>query len=193
MFDLLRTHIQKRIDLTEEEFALGTTFFTPKKLQEQESLLQEGNICKVIAFVLQGCLRCYTIDDKGEEHVVQFAIEDWWISDLKSFFSGEPSAYNIDALEDSEILLLDKAKREELLLAIPKFERFFRVLGDRHYIATHERILASLSASAEERYLSFLKSYPTLAQRVSQRQIASYLGITSESLSRIRKNLAKKG
>src|SRR6266404_5424265 len=143
MFDVLRMHVKKRIDHTEEEFALCTTFFTPKKITKQQIHLQEGNICKAMAFVVQGCLRCYTIDEKGEEHVVQFAIEDWWISDLKSFFSEEPSAYNIDALEDSEILLLDKAKREELLLAIPKFERFFRVLGDQHYIATHERIVAS--------------------------------------------------
>src|SRR5258706_5375759 len=106
MFDLLRTHIQKRIDLTEEEFALCTKFFTPKKIKKQQALLQEGNVCKTIAFVVQGCLRCYTIDEKGEEHVAQFAIEDSWISDLKSFFSDEPSVDNIDALEDSEILQL---------------------------------------------------------------------------------------
>jgi CRP-like cAMP-binding protein len=192
MFGVLRENVRKRIDLTDEEFDRSRSFFTPKKIKKQEFLLRAGDICKTVAFVGRGCLRCYSIDEQGEEHVVQFAIEDWWISDLKSFFSGEPSLYNIDALEDSEILTLDRSKREELLLAIPKYERFFRVLGDRHYIATHERIVASLSASAEARYLSFLKSYPTLAQRISQRQIASYLGITSESLSRIRRRLADK-
>lgn len=149
-------------------------------------------MCKSLAFVTQGCLRCYTVDDKGEEHIVQFAIEDWWISDLHSFLTGEPAIYTIEALEDSELLLLERESREKLLTAHPKFERFFRLLLERHYVATHKRIIASLSASAEERYLKFLKTYPALVQRVPQNQIASYLGIAPESLSRIRKHLAEK-
>ena len=192
MFDLLRTHILKRIELTDEEFTRCTSFFTPKKVRKGQFLSQEGEICKSITFVTKGCLRCYTIDDKGEEHVVQFAIEDWWISDLNSFLTGEPAIYNIDALEDSEVLMLDRSSRDELLTIIPKFERFFRVLLEKNYIATHRRIVCSLMASAEARYLSFITMYPALVQRVPQHQIASFLGIAPESLSRIRKHLTDK-
>ncbi len=192
MFDMLRTHIQKRIDLTEKEFTHCTKFFIPKKVRKRQFLLQEGDVCKFIAYVVRGCLRSYSIDDRGEEHVVQFAIEDWWISDMNSFLTGEASVYNIDALEDSEVLLLDRQSREALLSDVPEFERFFRLLMEANYIASHKRINDSLSASAEERYVSFLKTYPVFAQRVSQNQIASYLGITPESLSRIRKQLVEK-
>lgn len=192
MFDLLRQHILKRIDLTEEEFSRCTTFFIPKKLRKHQFLLQEGDVCKCIAFVNKGCLRCYSVDGKGEEHVVQFAIEDWWISDPFSVLTGEPSGYNIDALEDSELLILEKSSEEKLLQEIPKFERLFRMLLENRFVANQRRITAALSTSAEERYLSFLKTYPAISQRVSQSQIASYLGITPQSLSRIRRDLTEK-
>ena len=192
MFDLLRKHILKRIDLTDEEFERCTTFFIPKKLRRHQFLLQEGEVCKSIVFVVKGCLRCYSVDDKGEEHIVQFAIEDWWISEPYSALTGEPSEYNIDALEDSELLILERSAEERLLLEIPKFERLFRILLENRFVATQRRINATLSTSAEERYLSFLKLYPAIAQRVPQSQIASYLGITPQSLSRIRKELADK-
>ena len=192
MFDLLRKHLRKRINITDGEFNRCTTFFTPKKVRNKKFLLQEGYVCKSIAFVVQGCLRSYTIDDKGEEHVVQFAVEDWWISDLHSFLTGEPAVSNIDALEDSELLLLDRSSREELLIALPKFERFFRMLLEGNYIATQNRIADSISASAEERYLHFLKKYSGIVQRVPQNQIASYLGIAPASLSRIRRQLLEK-
>jgi CRP-like cAMP-binding protein len=192
MFDLLRTHILKRINLTDEDFERCTTFFIPKKLRKHQFLLQEGEVCKSIAFVVKGCLRWYSVDERGEEHVVQFAIEDWWISDPYSALTGEPSEYNIDALEDSELLLLEKSAEDRLLLEIPKFERLFRILLENRFVANQRRINATLSTSAEERYLGFLKIYPTIAQRVPQNQIASYLGITPQSLSRIRKEIADK-
>lgn len=192
MFDLLRAHILKRIDLTDEELTRMTTFFTPKQFRKKHFLLQEGAVCRYITFVVKGCLRWYSIDTKGEEHVMQFAIEDWWISDLQSYLSGEPSMYNIDALDDSEVLLLDKNSRDSLLIALPKLERFFRLLLERSYVAAQQRLACSLSVSAEERYLAFLKAFPALPQRVPQNQIASYLGIAPESLSRIRKHLSDK-
>lgn len=192
MFEALRSHIAKYIDLNEEEFAHGANFFIPKKIRKTHFLLQAGEVCRHMAFINKGCLRFYSIDAEGEEHVVQFAIEDWWITDPYSYLTGEPSSYNIDALEDSNLFLLDKAFYEKLMLDIPKFERFFRVLLENKYIASQRRITAALSASAEERYLNFIKTYPAFAQRIPQRHIASYLGITPQSLSRLRKELSEK-
>ena len=192
MFDVLHTHILNKINLTDEEFVRCTSYFTPKHITKKHFLLQEGEVCKSIAFVTQGCLRYYSIDGEGDEHILQFAIDDWWIADLQSFLTGEPALNNIDALEDSELLLLDRSSREALFTAIPKFERFFRMLLEGNYVATHKRITGAIGASAEDRYLSFIKTYPGIAQRVSQNHIASYLGIAPESLSRIRKQLSGK-
>ena len=192
MFDLLHTHIKKRIRLTQEEFNLCKQFFTPRNLKKRQFLLQEGDVCKYLAFVNSGCLREYTVDHKGEEHIIQFAIKDWWISDLNSFLSGSTSTHNIDALEDSDVLVLEKKARDDMLEKVPKMERFFRLLLEANHVATHKRINASLSASAEERYLAFMKTYPALVEQVPQSQIASYLGITPQSLSRIRKELSQK-
>lgn len=192
MFDVFKAHIQKRIELTESEFEKCLTFFIPKKIRKRHFLLQEGDVCRHLGFVTKGCLREYNVDDKGEEHVIQFAIEDWWISDLNSFLTEKPSLWNIDAIEDSELLLLEKRDRERLFAAIPKMERFFRLLQESNYVSTHNRINQTLTDSADDRYLAFLKNYPALVQRVPQNQIASYLGITPQSLSRIRKELAEK-
>ncbi|MDZ7626553.1 MAG: Crp/Fnr family transcriptional regulator [Ignavibacteriaceae bacterium] len=192
MFNLLREHIEKRVHLTDEEFEVISNFFIPKKLRKKQFLLHEGEVCKNIGFVNSGCLREYTIDNKGSEHIIQFAIEDWWISDPNSFLSGLPSTYNIDALEDSKVLLLEKSAREKLLDSCPKMERFFRILIEANFVATQRRITDSLSTSAEERYLKFVKTYPKLFEQVPQNHIASYLGITPQSLSRIRKELTQK-
>jgi CRP-like cAMP-binding protein len=192
MFDLLRAHIAKKVDLTEEECELSTQFFVQKKVRKRQFLLQEGDVCKHLAFVNSGCLREYTVDQRGDEHIIQFAIEGWWISDLTSFLSGNPSSHNIDALQDSEVLLLDKSARESLFDSVPRMERFFRLLLEANYVATHKRINDALSASAEERYLTFINTYPQLVEQIPQNQIASYLGITPQSLSRIRKELGGK-
>jgi len=192
MYHLLRTHIEKRVHISDEEFEVISKFFIPKKLRKKQFLLHEGEVCKNIGFVNSGCLREYTIDNKGSEHIIQFAIEDWWISDPNSFLSGLPSTYNIDALEDSEVLLLEKSAREKLLNSCPKMERFFRILIEANFVSTQRRITDSLSTSAEERYLKFIKTYPKLIEQVPQNHIASYLGITPQSLSRIRKELTQK-
>ncbi len=192
MFELLHAHILKRVDLSDEDFARATTFFIPKKIRKHQFLLHEGDVCKYLAYVTKGCLRQYSIDAQGEEHVVQFAIEDWWISDMYSALTGEPATYNIDALEDSEVLMLDRSQNDRLLSEIPRLERFFRLLLESSFLAKERRIAGSLSLSAEEQYLRMVKTYPTIVQRVPLSQIASYLGITPQSLSRIRRELAEK-
>src|SRR3972149_5408401 len=192
MFDLLRKHINRKVQLTDEEFNICTEFFTPKTIRKHRFLLNEGDVCKYICFVNSGCLREYKIDNKGAEHIIQFAIEDWWVSDLNSFLSGLPASYNLDALQDSEVLLLNRSARETLLDNCPKMERFFRMLLEANYVATQQRVAGSLSDSAEERYFKFIKTYPKLFEKVPQNQIASYLGITPQSLSRIRKELSPK-
>jgi CRP-like cAMP-binding protein len=192
MFDLLHKHIQKRIRLNPKELNLCNQFFSQKRIKKRQSLLQEGEVCRHLAFVNSGCLREYTVDQKGEEHVIQFAIKDWWISDLNSFLGGSGSTHNIDALEDSEVLMLEREARDTLLETVPKMERFFRLLLESNYLATHKRINDSLAASAEERYLAFNTTYPALVELVPQHHIASFLGITPQSLSRIRKELSQK-
>lgn len=190
MFELLIKKFEEKIQLTKEEKELSKTFFAPKKLRKKQYLLQEGDVCKYIAFVEKGILRSYTVDEKGTEHILQFAFEGWWISDQYSFLTGEPSIYNIDSLEDSELLLLSKQAEEQLLTQIPKFERYFRILMQNNLIALQRRIESSLSKSAEMRYADLVDSCPTIPQRVPQHMMASFLGITPETLSRIRKQIA---
>ena len=192
MFDVLRTHVSKKIDLTEEEFERCTAYFTPKKLRKKQFLLREEEVCKHQAFVAKGCLRSYTIDAKGKEHVMVFAVEGWWLSDMHSYLTGEPATYNLDALEDTEVLLLKKTDDEQLCLDIPKFERYFRLLYRNSLASWLRRTDASLSLTAEHKYTWMLKTYPNIVQRIPDHQIASYLGITPESLSRVRKDLSRK-
>jgi CRP-like cAMP-binding protein len=192
MFETLRTHIEKKVTLTDKEYEICTGLFIQRKIKRHQFLLHEGDVCKYLAFVTKGCMRQYTIDAKGEEHVVQFAIEDWWVTDQASYLTHKPAIYNIDAIEDSDVLLIDYPSREKLCNAVPKFDRFFRLLLENKFIATDRRISGNLSLSAEEQYLCMLDTYPNIVQRVPQNQIASYLGITPQSLSRIRKELSEK-
>jgi len=192
MFEVLFRNVADRIDLTEEEKQLCKSFFAPKKLRKRQYLLQEGDVCKYVAFVEKGMLRSYTIDDKGSEHIMQFAFEGWWIADNYSFLTGEPATYTIDALEDSELLLLSKQAEDQLLEKIPKFEKYFRLLLQNNVIATQRRLMSSHSQTAEERYQQLIDSCETIPQRVPQHMIASFLGITPETLSRIRKQMTAK-
>jgi CRP-like cAMP-binding protein len=192
MFELLFQKFDEKISLTAGEKQLSRSFFIPKKIRKKQYLLQEGDVCKSIAFVEKGMLRSYTIDDKGGEHIIQFAFEGWWIGDQYSFFTGEPSVFNIDAMEDGELLLLTRPAEEQLMQKLPKFERFFRLLLQNNLIAMQRRLIGSLSHTAEERYNQLVSSCPTIPQRVPQHMMASYLGITPETLSRIRKHIAGK-
>lgn len=192
MFEVLFQHLNERIKLTEEEKALCQSFFISKKLRKKQYLLQQGDAAKYVAFVEKGLLRSYKVDDKGYEHITQFAFEGWWVSDMLSFLTGQPSELDIDSLEDSELLLLTKQTYDQLLEKIPKFERYFRILLQNSLIATQKRLVSSMSQTAEERYDELVASCPTtLPQRIPQHMLASYLGIKPETLSRIRKKKLK--
>ena len=191
MYEVLFNNIrQKNVDLTEAEQQQLKTFFIPKRLRKKQYLLQDGDVCLYTAFVEKGMLRSYTIDEKGNEHIIQFAVEDWWISDMYSFLTGETSSYSIEALEDSELLMINRKGFDEMLLAIPKMERFFRILTQNSLIAMQRRLSGKLSLTAEENYKNLLAGCNNIVQRVPQHMIASFLGITPETLSRIRKQMA---
>jgi CRP-like cAMP-binding protein len=192
MFELIIQNVSKYVQLTEPEVALFTSLLKSKKIRKRELLLRTGEISHCETFIVKGLLRAYTIDKSGYEHVVMFAMEDWWISDLYSFLTQTPSTQNIDALEDTEVLQIEKQDLERLYVQVPKFDRFFRILLQNAFVANQQRILASISQTAEEQYSAFIKKYPSLEQRVPQHQVASYLGITPETISRIRRSLIKK-
>ena len=189
--DLIIQNISRHIHLDETERDFFISLLETKKLKRKEFLLKQGNICKTENFIVKGCLRTYTIDDSGVEHIVMFGIEDWWVGDLYSFLTQNPATYFIDALEDTEILQISKANLDKLCGRVPKFERFFRILMQNAYTREQLRIIENLSLTAEERYDRFLSKYPQIVKQVTQKQIASYLGITPEFLSAIRKKKSK--
>jgi CRP-like cAMP-binding protein len=192
MFELLQKSVNEKVSLTEEEFDFCKTLFIPKKLRKKQYLLQEGDVCRYTSFVEKGMLRMFTVDEKGNEPILQFSSEGWWVADLYSFLTDEPSRYNIEALEDCELLLITKESWDILLEKIPAFERYFRILIQNSLIATQRRLMSSISETAEEKYTKLINNFPGCIQRVPQHMIASYLGITRETLSRVRSQMATK-
>ncbi len=156
-------------------------------ISRKDLLLNEGAICKSIYYVHSGALRAYYTDKEYNDNIIMFAINDWWITDMYSFVNQQPAILNIDAIENSEVFQLKKENLEILYKEVPKFERFFRIMMQNAYIREQLRVTQNLSLSAEERYMNFVKKYPQFIQRISQKQIASYLGITPEFLSAVRK------
>jgi len=192
MFELLIRNISKRgIDLTQEEISILQSKFTHKHFRKHQYILQQGEFSRVENFIVDGLTRTYEVDEKGQEHILQFGMEDWWIGDMYSFLSGKPSAFNIDCLEDTEVLQITKPNLDQLYSEVPKMNQYFRLLLEKALITTNQRIIASLRKTAAERYLEFLEKYPRIDQRVSNHQIASFLGITPQSLSRVRRDLSK--
>jgi CRP-like cAMP-binding protein len=189
MYEQLAKSIGDKVTLTEAEFEVCKTFFIPKKIRRKQTLLLEGDVCTYNAFIEKGILRSYTTDEKGHEHIMQFAFEGWWITDLSSFLMGEHSTFTIEAIEDSELLLLTATAREELMDALPVFERYQRLLLQNAYIALQKRVNSALTATAEEKYTKLTISYPDIVARVPQHMIASYLGLSPETLSRVRKQI----
>jgi CRP-like cAMP-binding protein len=189
MFEVLFEKINEKISLSDEEMEICRSLFIPKKLRKRQYILQQDDICKNLVFVEKGILRSYRVDDKGNEHILQFAPEGWWISDIYSFLTGEISVYNIDAIEDSELLLITNSSLEQLYEKVPKFERYFRLLTQNNMVAMQRRLTYTLSSTAEEKYLQLQAAYPNIVSRVPQHMIASYLGLTPETLSRVRKKI----
>jgi CRP-like cAMP-binding protein len=189
--DLLIANISKHISLTAEEIMFFTSLLKPKSLADGEFLLREGTVCKYESFVTKGCLKTYYLDENGFEHIIDFSIEEWWADDLYSLLTQTPSKSNIKAIEDTDILQITKADLELLYQKIPTFERFFRVLFQNAYITQREQINSALSASAEERYLLFIKKKPYAEKRFTQKDIASYLGITPQFLSALKRKLGR--
>lgn len=192
MFELLHKKFTEIIDLSDEEFEYAKTLFIPKKLKKKRVLIGEGEVCRYTVFVEKGLLRSYKEDDKGNEHILQFALEGWWMGDLYSFLTNETSLYNIEALEDSELLLITKPSWDLLLEKVPAFERYFRVLIQNNLINTQRRLMGSFTETAGEKYEKLLREFPDILQRVPQHMIASYLGITRETLSRTRSQISTK-
>jgi CRP-like cAMP-binding protein len=192
MYELFFQSFNQKVPITREEEAQIEKYLTPKKLRKKQYLLQEGDVCKWVAFVEAGALRAYTVDEAGTEHIMQFALEGWTISDLYSFLTGEPATYNIDALEDAELVLISKQAHEELLQNVQKYETYIRLQITGAYIALQRRLTSIKSSSLEERYASFTTLYPDIVQRVPQHMIASYMGLTPETLSRIRRRISSK-
>ena len=182
----LRQHIEKITPLSDEEFAYVLAHFTSKKVRKHQFLIEEGEPVLHEFFVVKGCLKAFNIDREGKEHIIQFALEDWWISDYLAFFNEVPATMLLSSLEEGELLTISLANRDKLCAEMHKIEHFFRLKITSGFIAMQQRILASMNLSVQERYEKLLKLYPNLSQRVPKQAIASYLGVTRETLSRLK-------
>ena len=191
-FKLIRKNIEKQIVINDEEFKFFSDFLIEKKIPKKEYFLREGEVCNYTGFINVGCLRTFTRDHEGHENVTRFAIEDYWVGDLYSYLTGDISPYNIEATIDTTVLMIHKNDMEKVYEQVPKFERFFRIMVQRGYVALERRFSIDLSSDALQKYENLLQKFSDIELRVSQKHIASYLGITPESLSRIKKKAYNK-
>ena len=189
----LLTYINQysNLPLTSEEEALIEATFQPKKLRKKQYFLQEGDVCKYVGFIVKGAMRQYSVDEKGVEHIVHLYIENYWAGDRESSIMLTPSKYNIDAWEDTEMLIITRAEMMDLMEKIPALIKMIRLMDERNAIANQRRLSSTISNTAEKRYEEFADNHPQFIQRFPQHIIASFLGITKETLSRIRKQAMK--
>ncbi|MCX2477935.1 Crp/Fnr family transcriptional regulator [Pedobacter sp. MC2016-15] len=185
MEEFLRIQIEKIVKLTDEEFSFALSHFKFKTLKKHQYLVQAGEPAPNDHFVAQGLLRSFYIDDQGKTHIMQFAMEDWWISDPQAYFNRTNAILNIDCLEDTQVFTISIDNREKLCADLQKMEYFFMKKSNSGYIALQRRILSLMSQKAEERFTQFVTLYPSLLQRLPKALIASYLGISRETLSRM--------
>jgi CRP/FNR family transcriptional regulator, anaerobic regulatory protein len=186
MFAPLITHIQKFVTLTGNEQELLRSYLSYQELGKKHYLLSEGDTCKAQYFVIEGCLRMYFIKETGVEQIVQFGIDNWWISDYTSFTLHTPSQFYLQAVQKSKVIVLKQDKQDELLNQLPKLERYFRRIYQRAYAAAQNRQVYFSNFSGEEQYRHFVSRFPDFVQRIPQYMLASYLGFTPEFLSKIR-------
>jgi CRP/FNR family transcriptional regulator, anaerobic regulatory protein len=190
-YDLILANLGKHIALDENEISFFTSLLKEKQVQKKNFVLKEGQICQYISFVNSGLLRAYYMDKEDKESTIMFAVSDWWITDMYCYIHQKPAMLTIQAVEESHIFNLKKDDLEKLYVEVPKFEKFFRIIMQNAYIREQLRVIQNLSLSAEERYRNFLAKYPQVAKQVTQKQIASYLGVTPEFLSALRANKSK--
>lgn len=192
MTEIFKNNISQHITLSEDESAQFYNLFQKKIIKKKQFLLREGEICKFEGFVIKGLFKTYHIDSDGIEQILNFATEDWWITDIDSFTNELPSQLNIEALEDSEVLIISKKDKEFAYKNLPKIEKLFRVMTQKTHVALQRRMIDNLSKTADKRYTDFIEKYPQLYQRLTNVQIAAYLGISHEFVSRIRKKIVNK-
>jgi len=188
---LIQESISKHITLNEEEFFVFLSHLKKTQIPRKSLLLNQGQLCENIYFVESGALRAFYLDESGKEATIMFAIKDWWVTDMYCFINQKPAMLTIEAIENSIIYQLKKNDLDHLYVAIPQFEKLFRILMQNAYIREQLRVIQNLSLSAEARYKIFVGKYPDVAKKVKQKQIASYLGITPEFLSMIKHNKGK--
>jgi CRP-like cAMP-binding protein len=192
LYSQINQNISRYVTFEEEELAILNSLLEYKKVPKKTMLLREGEKCDFEAFVVKGCVRKYYIDANGFEVILQFAVENAWVGDVSfNIYEEEPSRVYIETLEDCEFFMFNPETKESLFTQVPKFERAFRILMQRNLAVTQNRLFDTISKTATEKYLEFLKQYPTLSQRVAQHYIASYLGISPEFLSKVRAKIAK--
>ena len=189
MTTTLIEYFNRFLPMDEKEIAFIENVFKERRVKKRQFILQEGEICKHNTYVLEGCFRMYLVDPNGKEHNLQFAIENWWIGDIGSFHNNTPSKLNVEAIENSIIFQIKKEDQLKLFTEYPKFNQIFRVLAENAMVGLQRRVLQNISSTAEERYLDFLERHPNLFNRISNVQIASYLGVTPEFLSTVRKKI----
>lgn len=185
----LLDYVKKYIDLTLEEEILLLSKINIRTYLKNQYIVQQGDVCKSVNFIITGCTKTFYMDTEGQEHIVMFSIEDWWTSDLGSFITQKPADFNVQCIENTQLIQFSYDNLEELYIEIPKFERLFRKIVERAFVASQKRIIRNFSLDAKERYKIFKTTYPKIDQRVPQYMIASYLGITKEFLSKIKSQL----
>jgi len=185
----LFTYIQQYIDLSEEDRDVMSQHLKHRKYLKHQVIVQQGDVCRYESFIIKGAVKTFFVDQQGQEHIVMFGIENWWVADLGSFINQTPADFNVQCLEDTEVIQFSHESLEELYRLIPRLERFFRIIIQKAFVASQNRIVRNLSLPAKERYLLFRDQYPEIEQRAPQYMIASYLSITKEFLSKIRSQL----
>ena len=192
MFAEFEKYLKEKASLDANEISAVRAVSIEKRVKKRQYLLQQGDVCHYNCFVIKGCLRMYTVGEDGVEHILRFAVENWWMSDRESYNNATPSRYNIDALENCEVILIDKPDFLHLLATIPRLKNFIDTLLARSYDAIQNRIIGAISFSAEEKYQNFINRFPEMFNRIPLHMVASYLGVSRETLSRVRSQTVQK-